>query len=108
MSPTGKNVTEVAEVGLLANIYFDGAVQSRTIVTREGVRKTLGVYLPGNYTFESHEPESVEITRGEVEVLMPGDNDWKKVAPGEIYDVPPDCRFQVRCGEIAEYVCEFR
>ena len=97
----------VAEVDVLANIYFDGAVQSRTLTMKDGKRLTLGVYLPGEYAFDSHEPESVEITRGSAEVLMPGDADWRRVAVGETYDVPPDCTFKVRIRELTEYICSF-
>lgn len=94
-------------VHILANIYFDGAVQSRTIVESNGTRKTLGVYLPGEYTFDSKVAEIVEITKGEVEVLLPGDEYWKRFAVGEVYKVPSNCTFQVRCNSITEYICDY-
>ncbi len=94
-------------VHILANIYFDGAVQSRTIVLSDGTRKTLGVYLPGEYTFDSDVAEIVEITKGEVEVLLPGDERWKKFTVGEVYKVPSNCTFRVRCSSITEYICDY-
>lgn len=43
-----KNVTAVKK----ANVYFDGKVTSRTIIFKDGERKTLGIMLPGDYEFE--------------------------------------------------------
>ncbi len=42
-----KNVTAVKK----ANVYFDGKVSSRVIILPNGERKTLGLMLPGEYTF---------------------------------------------------------
>lgn len=98
---------EDVNVQVMANIYFEGLVQSRTLITNDGKKKTLGVYLPGEYTFDSHEAEKVKITNGEVEVLFPGDEDWRKISIGETYDVPPQCSFQVRCKIVTEYICDY-
>ncbi|WP_372748474.1 pyrimidine/purine nucleoside phosphorylase, partial [Litorivivens sp.] len=34
-----------------ANLYFEGKVSSRTVLFADGSRKTLGLMLPGEYTF---------------------------------------------------------
>ena len=36
-----------------ANVYFDGKVTSRTVVFADGSKKTLGIMLPGEYTFNT-------------------------------------------------------
>ncbi|MCA9051937.1 MAG: DUF1255 family protein, partial [Planctomycetaceae bacterium] len=36
-----------------ANIYFDGRVTSRTVEFSDGAVKTLGIMLPGEYTFNT-------------------------------------------------------
>ncbi len=94
-------------VSVRANIYEDGRCQSRTLVLPDGTKKTLGVYLPGEFVFDSHEPEQVVMTAGTVDVLFPDDEDWRTVPVGETYDVPANCTFRVRCREIAEYICDF-
>lgn len=101
------DVFENAKVSVKANIYFDGKVQSRTIILPDGTRKTLGVYLPGDYEFHADAAEVVEITSGKVEVLFPGEEKWTTVAVGETYSAPCDTTFKVRCGEVAEYICDY-
>ena len=58
-----------------ANVYFDGQVTSRTIIFADGTRKTLGVMLPGDYEFGTEVKELMEITSGELDVLLPGDSE---------------------------------
>jgi len=98
---------ENVAVKVNANIYENGLCQSRSIVLPDGTEKTLGVYLPGDFTFTSHGAEKVLITKGLVEVFFPGDNDWRKIRTGQYYDVPAHCTFKVRCSEISEYICDF-
>jgi len=104
---SGKTFWEKVKVKINANIYFEGAVQSRTIIMQDGTRKTLGVYLPGEYVFDSENAEVVKITKGEVEVLFPNDEKWREIGLGESYNVPSNCTFQVRCNQITEYVCDY-
>ncbi|MDL2263926.1 pyrimidine/purine nucleoside phosphorylase [Synergistaceae bacterium OttesenSCG-928-I11] len=98
-----ENVTVLTQ----ANIYEGGLCQSRTLVLPDGTKKTLGVYMPGDFFFDSHEPERVLMTSGAVDVLFPGDVEWRTVKAGENYDVPPNCTFRVRCGEVSQYICDF-
>lgn len=95
------------KVSIPVNIFFDGKVQSRTLVFPDGSRKTLGVYLPGDYEFHSDGPEKVLMTKGSVEVLFPQDSDWRRINKGEVYMVPQNTKFKVRCSEISEYICDF-
>lgn len=98
---------ESTEVKILANIYYDGNVQSRTVRYTDGTIHTLGVYLPGEFTFHSEGPEVVKITSGCVDVFFPMDKKWRKIESGQTYEVPADTRFIVRCKEITEYICDF-
>lgn len=98
---------EKSKVSVRANIYFEGKVQSRTVVLPDGTKKTLGVYLPGEYEFHADAAEVVEITKGKVEVLFPGDTSWTTVAVGETYSAPRDTTFKVRCEGVAEYICDY-
>jgi len=74
-------MTEFNHVTLIkkANIYFDGKVTSRTVVFPAGSRKTLGIMLPGEYEFNTDAPEIMDIISGDLDVLLPGWQQWKKV-----------------------------
>lgn len=100
---TMKNVT----VDIWANIYFDGKVQSRTVVTAEGVRKTLGVFLPGEYTFGTEKAEIMHMTNGEAEVLLPGEKEWRTVKAGEDFHIPANSSYQFHCTVVCEYLCDY-
>lgn len=95
------------KVKIQVNSFFGGKVQSRTLIFPNGSRKTLGVYLPGDYEFHSDGPEKVLMTAGSVEVFFPGDTDWRRVGVGEVYMVPANTVFKVRCAELSEYICDF-
>ena len=79
-----ENVTVVRE----ANVYFDGKVTSRTVVFADGSKKTLGIMMPGEYTFGTDAPEIMEILSGQLEVLLPGQQGWLTVGGGESFEVP--------------------
>ena len=95
------------DVKTMVNIYCDGKVQSRTLRYPDGRLQTLGVYLTGDFEFHSDGAETVLVTSGCAEVLFPGDKDWRAVRKGEVYDVPANTVFKVRCTEITEYICDF-
>jgi purine/pyrimidine-nucleoside phosphorylase len=89
-----------------ANVYFDGQVTSRTVSFQDGSKKTLGIMLPGEYEFNTNAKELMEITSGQMEVLLPGD-EWKSIKGGESFEVPGDSSFQLKVSEIADYCCSF-
>lgn len=102
-----KKVMKNATVDVCANIYFDGKVQSRTIVTEDGVRKTLGVFLPGEYTFGTEKAEVMHVTNGKAEILLPGEKEWHTVTEGENFSIPANSSYKFNCTEICEYLCDY-
>ncbi|MBN2809668.1 MAG: pyrimidine/purine nucleoside phosphorylase [Deltaproteobacteria bacterium] len=90
-----------------ANIYFYGKVTSRTIEFADGTKKTLGIMLPGEYEFNTADKELMEILSGDLEVLLPGENDWRKVVGGESFTVPANATFKLKIKEITDYCCSF-
>lgn len=98
-----KNVTVIKK----ANVYFDGNVTSRTLVFADGSSKTLGFMLPGEYTFNTADPELMEITDGLLEVLLPGSEQWQRVVGGESFDVPANASFTVKIITPTDYCCSF-
>lgn len=90
-----------------ANVYFDGNVNSRTIVFADGSKKTLGFMLPGEYTFNTGAAEVMEILAGELEVLLPGTEKWHTIKGGEAFDVPANSAFTMKVKTPSDYCCSF-
>jgi hypothetical protein len=97
------NVTIVRE----ANIYFDGKVTSRTVVFADGSKKTLGIMLPGGYTFNTGAKELMEILSGTLDVLLPGEKEWRTVKGGEAFEVAADSSFSLKVNDLTDYCCSF-
>ena len=90
-----------------ANFYFDGKVSSRTILFADGSKKTLGVMLPGEYEFGTAEKEIMEITAGDLDVLLPGSEEWVKFTGGTEFEVPANSSFKLKVNEPADYCCSY-
>ena len=97
-----KNVTIVKQ----ANVYFDGKVNSRTILFADGSKKTLGFMQPGEYTFNTADPELMEILAGELDVQLP-DSDWQTIKGGESFNVPANASFTMKVKVASDYCCSF-
>ena len=98
-----KNVTVVKK----ANVYSDGKVTSRTVLFPDGSKKTLGIMLPGEYTFGTDAKELMEILSGELEVLLPGETAWRTVRGGEAFEVPANCKFSLNVATLTDYCCSY-
>jgi uncharacterized protein YaiE (UPF0345 family) len=96
------NVTVVRE----ANVYFDGKVTSRKVIFSDGSHKTLGIMLPGDYTFNTEDRELMEILAGDLEVLVPG-GEWQTVSGGQSFDVPANCSFELKIKSVTDYCCSY-
>ena len=90
-----------------ANFYFEGKVSSRTVLFEDGSKKTLGVMLPGEYEFGTAEKELMEITAGNLDVLLPGSDDWQTIKGGESFEVPADSKFSLKVKEATDYCCSY-
>jgi purine/pyrimidine-nucleoside phosphorylase len=97
------NVTVIKK----ANVYFDGNVSSRTIKFADGSMKTLGFMLPGEYTFNTADKETMEILDGDLDVLLPGSDEWQTIKGGESFDVPANAKFTVKINKPTDYCCSF-
>ena len=63
--------------------------------------------LPGEYEFNTEDRELMEIISGDLEVLLPGSDEWKEVTEGESFEVPPNSRFGLRIKTVTDYCCSF-
>ena len=100
------DIFENVSITKKANVYFDGQVTSRTVSFQDGSKKTLGIMLPGEYEFNTDAKELMEITSGQMEVLLPG-GEWQSIQGGESFEVPGNSSFQLKVSEISDYCCSF-
>ena len=97
------NVTAVKA----ANIYYDGNVTSRTLKFSDGSVKSLGIMLPGEYTFGTDLKEIMEIIAGELEVKLPGDDIFKTLDVPCSFEVPANSAFDLRIKTPTDYCCSY-
>lgn len=102
-------MSEFSNVSIVkqANIYFDGAVTSRTINFGSGETKTLGIMLPGEYEFNTDKKELMEIQQGDVDILLPGETEWKSIKAGQSFEVQGKASFKIKVNSLTDYCCSF-
>jgi uncharacterized protein YaiE (UPF0345 family) len=97
-----ENVTAIKA----ANIYYDGKVTSRTLEFSDGTIKSLGIMLPGEYTFGTEDAEIMEILSGELDVKLP-DEEWKTLHTPETFNVPANSSFDLKIKKVTDYCCSY-
>lgn len=102
-------MSEFTNVSIIkkANIYYDGKVTSRAVIFSDGSKKTLGIMFPGEYEFGTDEKEIMEIMVGDLEILLPGDEEWKAIKGGESFEVPANSKFGIKIKTITDYCCSY-
>jgi len=88
------------------NEYFEGRVKSLGFQS-EGVPFTVGVVLPGEYTFDTQSEEYITVTVGELEVHPPG-SEWKIVKVGETVVIPAKSNFDLQVKIPVSYICRYK
>ncbi|WP_141432595.1 pyrimidine/purine nucleoside phosphorylase [Bacillus sp. 03113] len=89
-----------------ANIYFGGKVTSRTIIFPDQTKKTVGIMLPGEYTFSTTSKEEMRIISGKLSFKLHGD-DWKEVDGSGVFYVPSNESFQLIVHDVVDYCCSY-
>jgi hypothetical protein len=97
------NVTVTRE----ANIYFDGKVTSRKVTFTDGSFKTLGIMMPGDYTFGTEKAELMEILAGDLSYCLKGESQWHSIKGGESFHVPANSSFDIKITELVDYCCSY-
>lgn len=90
-----------------ANIYYNGAVTSRTVLFENGEKKTLGIMMPGDYEFGTEKKEIMEIMAGELEILLPGDEAWISIKDTYTFEVPANSSFKLKIKSVTDYCCSY-
>lgn len=97
---------ENATIVKAANIYYDGKVTSRTVKLSDGSIQSLGIMLPGEYTFSTQEAEIMEMMSGELEIKLPGE-EWKTLHTPETFNVPASSSFDLKIKTVTDYCCSY-
>ena len=97
------DVTVVRE----ANVYFDGKVTSRTVKFVDGISKTLGFMMAGQYSFDTAAAEHMEVLAGAMNVKLPGSDEWETFAAGDSFDVCANSIFDLVVSDYADYCCSY-
>ncbi|MDD5157739.1 pyrimidine/purine nucleoside phosphorylase [Sulfurimonas sp.] len=97
-----KNVNIVKK----ANIYYDGKVTSRRVDFEDGSMKTLGIMMPGDYTFGTDAAEIMEIMSGDLDIKLPGE-EWKTLNTPETFNVPANSSFDLKIKTVTDYCCSY-
>ncbi len=97
-----ENVTVVKA----ANIYYDGKVTSRTVEMADGSIQSLGIMLPGEYTFGTNEAEIMEMLSGELEIKLPNE-EWKTLSTPTSFNVGANSSFDLKIKSVTDYCCSY-
>lgn len=98
---------DAARVTTQANVYFDGKCVSHAVTFADGTRKSVGVVLPSQLTFNTGAPEIMECVAGWCEYKLAGSSEWKQSAAGERFSIPANSSFDIRVTEPYHYICHF-
>lgn len=81
---------------LQSNEYFSGKVKSIGFTSSSTGRASVGVMAEGEYTFGTAAPEEMTVVSGALNVLLPGETEWKVYAAGDVFNVPGTASFICR------------
>lgn len=94
-------------VNTQASVYFDGKCVSHGITYPDGTKKSVGVILPSNLTFNTGAPEIMECVAGSCEYKLAGQDAWQTSAKGDKFSIPGNSSFDIRVTEAYHYICHF-
>ena len=100
-------ILDAARVTTQANVYFDGKCVSHTVTLADGSRKSVGVVLPAQLTFNTAAPERMECVAGRCEYRLAGADEWRASGPGDTFSVPGNSSFDIRVTDAYHYICHF-
>ncbi len=89
------------------NEYFDKKVMSLGFEGDEG-KTTIGVMAAGEYEFGTSSVEYMTVTSGTMEVMLPGENQWRKYKAYETFVVPANVKFKVKMAKDTSYKCVYK
>jgi len=99
-----KKVAKTKTEEITVNVYENGRVKSLQIDPDTSV----GLFLPGEYTFTSERKEHVVLVQGEAKVKFPG-SAWMKISAEKYksFNVPENSQFTLKCDVPTAYICDY-
>ncbi|MGR5068821.1 MULTISPECIES: pyrimidine/purine nucleoside phosphorylase [Vibrio] len=88
------------------NSYFAGGVKSLGF-DQQGQDVSVGVMLPGEYTFGTQAPERMTVVKGALIVKKAGEADWVTYNSGEFFEVEGNASFELEVKDATAYLCEY-
>ncbi len=88
------------------NTYFEGGVKSLGFTQHYG-DSSVGVMIPGTYTFSTANPECMTVVKGSLTIKRIGDDDWQTFNAGDAFEVAGNSSFDVKVAESTAYLCEY-
>lgn len=98
-----EHVTVVTKAGR----YCEDRVLVHTFYRPDGSRFSLGIMLPGLFSFDIREQECLNLISGQAEFLLPGETQWKTVTAPESVVIRANSSCQIRVSETFEYLCNY-
>ena len=91
---------------LTVNSYFEDKVKSIGFEQNKNAI-SVGVMLPGNYTFGTNAAEKMTVVAGALTIKRTTDADWVTFSSGEDFSVEGDSSFDVTVELETAYLCEY-
>lgn len=91
---------------LTVNSYFDDKVKSIGFEQNNNAI-SVGVMLPGNYTFGTNAAEKMTVVTGSLTIKRSTDADWVTFSSGEDFSVEGNSSFDVKVELEIAYLCEY-
>ncbi|UBU47849.1 pyrimidine/purine nucleoside phosphorylase [Cobetia amphilecti] len=88
------------------NHYFDGQVASIAFQSAD-LPATVGVMAIGEFVFATSQREYMTLISGDMQVLLPGAEEWYQLAAGESFIVEANQSFEVRTTVESAYLCKY-
>ena len=88
------------------NEYFDGKVKSIGFQT-ETLPATVGVMAPGDYRFDTSQPETMTVIRGALIVKLPSSSGWQTFKTGDSFEVAANQVFDLQVKIDTAYLCTY-
>ncbi len=91
---------------LNVNQYFDGKVASIGLETKD-LPATVGVMVPGEYTFGTEKREYMTVISGALTVKLPDESEWNEFTEGETFIVEANKSFDLKVAIDTAYLCKY-
>ena len=98
--------TKKSIMPLTVNEYFDGKVKSIGFQTKT-LPATVGVMVPGDYTFNTSKKEVVTVISGCLTVQLPETEEWNEYHPQSSFEVAANKSFNLKVTEDTAYLCTY-